>query len=130
MGIINLALAKCDATDAGSQAIEQEIQPVEEEKVKFTKMLLNGTGSRVDQRARAAKGKAKAKAKERKVAMEIELPNLFVTIGARGMGTAATLPPATSLMMVLKEERKEKEKDRRHCPPKPSRKQRKKLWQW
>ena len=122
MGIINLALAKCDATDAGSLAIEQEIQPVEEKKVKFTKMLLNGTGSRVDQRARATKGKAKAKEKERKAAMEIELPNLFVTIGARGMGTAATLPPATSLMMVLKEEPKEKEKEQHRYRQKPSRK--------
>ena len=130
MDIINLALAKCDATDAGSQAIEQEIQPVEEEKVKFTKMLLNGTGSRVDQRARAAKGKAKAKAKERKAAMEIELPNLFVTIGARGMGTAATLPPATSLTRVLKEEQKERGMEQHPYRRKPSRKQRKKSWQW
>ena len=130
MGTTNLGRAKYDATDAELLAIEQEIQPVREEKGRFTKMLLNGTGSRVDQRARAAKGKAKAKAKERKAAMEIELPNLFVTIGARGMGTAATLPPATSLTMVLKEVQKERGKEQHRYRRKPSRKQRKKSWQW
>ena len=130
MDITNLALAKFDATDAGLLAIGQEIHPVGEEKRRYTKMLLNGTGSRVDQRARAAKGKAKAKAKERKAAMEIELPNLFVTIGARGMGTAATLPPATSLTRVLKEEQKERGMEQHRYRRKPSRKQRKKSWQW
>ena len=68
-------------------------------------MLPNGTGSRVVQRAKAAK--VKAKARERKVATIIAaMPNLCATIGARGMGTAATPPPATSLTTDLKEERK------------------------
>ena len=104
MDTTNLARAKYDATDAELQAIEQEIQPVREEKGRFTKMLLNGTGSRVVQRAKAAK--VKAKAKGRKVATAIEVPNLCATIGVRGMAIAATLPPATSLTMDLKEEQK------------------------
>ena len=88
----NLVLAKCDATNAESLAIGQEIHPVGEKKGRYIKMLLNGTGSRVDLRARAAKAKAKAKEKGRKVAMAIEMPNLYATIGARGMAIAATLP--------------------------------------
>ncbi len=55
MGITNLALAKYVATDAVLLAIVQEIQPVREEKGRFTKMLLNGTGSKVVQRAKAEK---------------------------------------------------------------------------
>jgi hypothetical protein len=128
MGITNLALAKFDATAAELLAIEQEIHPVREKKGRFTKMLLNGSGSRVDQRAKAAK--AKAKAKERKVATVIAMSNLCVTIEARGMGTAATLPPATSLTMVLKEVQKERGKEQHRYRRKPSRKQRKKSWQW
>ena len=130
MGITNLALAKFDATDAELLPIGQEIHPVREAKERYIKMLLNGTGSRVDQRARAAKAKAKAKAKERKVATAIEMPNLCATIGARGMGTAATLPPATSLTMVLEEVQKETGKEQHRYRRKPSRKQRKKSWQW
>ncbi len=128
MDTTNLALAKFDATDAELLAIEQEIHRVREEKERVTKILLNGTGSRVDQQAKA--GKAKAKAKVRKVATVIAMPNLCATIGARGMGTAAMLPPATSLTMVLKEDPKERGKERHRYPRKPSRKQRKKSWQW
>ena len=117
MDITNLALAKFDATDAELLAIEQEIHPVREEKGRSIKMLLNGTGSRVDQQAKAAK--AKAKAKERKVATAIEMPNLCATIGARGMGTAATLPPATSLTTDLKEGQKERGKEQRRYRRKP-----------
>ena len=117
MDITNLALTKFDATDAELLAIEQEIHPVREEKGRFIKMLLNGTGSRVDQQAKAAK--AKAKAKERKVATATERANLYATIGAREMGTAATLPPATSLMMVLKEASKEKGKEQHRYRRKP-----------
>ena len=128
MGITNLALAKLSATAAESRAIEQEIHPVREEKGRFIKMLLNGTGSRVDQQAKAEK--AKAKAKERKVATAIEMPNLCATIGARGMAIADMLLPATSLTMVLKEERKERGKEQHRYRRKPSRKLRKKSWQW
>ena len=127
MDTTNLALAKFDATDAVLLAIEQEIHPVREEKGRFIKMLLNGSGSRVDQRAKAAK--VKAKAKERKVATAIEVPNLCATIGVRGMGTAATPPPATSLTTVLKEERKERGKEQHRYRRKPSRKRRNKSWQ-
>ena len=127
MDTTNLVRAKYDATDAELLAIEQEIQPVREEKERFTKMLLNGTGSRVDQRAKAAK--VKAKARERKVATAIEVPNLCAPIGVRGMAIAATLPPATSLTTDLKEERKERGKEQRRYRLKPSRKQRRKSWQ-
>ena len=128
MDTTNLALAKFDATAAELLAIEQEIHPVREEKGRFIKMLLNGTGSRVDQQAKAAK--VKAKTKERKVATAIEVPNLCATIGVRGMAIAATLPPATSLTTDLKEERNERGKEQRRYQQKPSRKQRKKSWQW
>ena len=128
MGITNLALAKFDATAAELLAIEQETQLVRDEKGRFTKTLLNGTGSRMDQQAKGAK--AKAKAKERKVVTVVAMPNLCATIGARGMGTVATLPPATSLTTDLKEERKERGKEQRRYRRKPSRKRRKKSWQW
>ena len=128
MGITNLALAKFDATAAELLAIEQEIQPVREEKERFTKMLLNGTGSRMDQQAKAVK--AKAKGKERKVVTAIAMPNPCATIGARGMGIVDTLPPATSLTTDLKEGQKERGKEQRRYRRKPSRKQRKKSWQW
>ena len=117
MGTTNLGRAKYAAIDAELLAIAQEIQPVREEKERFTKMLLNGTGSRVDQRAKAAK--VKAKARERKVATAIEVPNLCATIGVRGMAIAATLPPATSLMTDLKEERKERGKEQHRYRRKP-----------
>ena len=128
MDTTNLALAKFDATNAELLAIEQEIHPVGEEKGRFTKMLLNGTGSKMVQRAKAAK--VKAKARERKVATAIEVPNLCATIGARGMAIAATLLPATSLTTDLKEERKERGKEQRRYRRKPSRKRRRKSWQW
>ncbi len=48
MDTTNLARTKYDATDAVLLAIEQEIHPVREEKGRFIKMLLNGSGSRVD----------------------------------------------------------------------------------
>ena len=128
MDTTNLALAKFDATSAELLAIAREIHPVREEKGRSIKMPLNGTGSRMDQQAKAAK--VKAKARERKVATAIEVPNLCATIGVRGMAIAATLPPATSLMTDLKEERNERGKEQRRYRPKPSRKQRKKSWQW
>ncbi len=130
MDTTNLVLAKCDATNAESLAIGQEIHPVGEKKGRYIKMLLNGTGSRMDLRARAAKAKAKGKEKERKVAMAIEMPNLYATIGARGMAIAATLPLATSRTTDLKEGRNERGKEQRRYRRKPSRKQRKKSWQW
>ena len=99
MGITNLALAKFDAIAAELLAIAQETQPVREEKGRFTKMLLIGTGSRVDQRAKVAKEKAKGK--ERKVATATERANLCATIGARAMDTVGTGLPATSRTMVL-----------------------------
>ena len=99
MGITNLALAKFDAIAAELLAIAQETQPVREEKERFTKMLLNGTGSRMDRQAKVAK--VKAKAKERKVATATERANLCATIGARGMVTVGTGLRATSRTMVL-----------------------------
>ena len=57
MDTTNLALAKFDATDAELLAMEQEIHPVREEKGRFTKTLLNGTESRMDQQAKGAKAK-------------------------------------------------------------------------
>jgi hypothetical protein len=99
MGTTNLGRAKYAAIDAELLAIAQEIQPVREEKERFIKMLLNGTGSRMDQQAKVAK--VKAKAKERKVATATERANLCATIGARGMDTVGTGLPATSRTMVL-----------------------------
>ena len=99
MGTTNLGRAKYAAIDAELLAIAQEIQPVREEKERFIKMLLNGTGSRMDQQAKVAK--VKAKAKERKVATATERANLCATIGARGMVTVGTGLPATSRTMVL-----------------------------
>ena len=130
MGITNLALAKFDATTAELLAIEQEIHPVREEKERFIKMLLNGIGSKVDQQAKVGKEKAKAKAKGRKVATANERADLCATIGARGMDTVATLLPATSLTMVLKEEPKRKGKEQHRYRREPSRKRRKRSWQW
>ncbi len=69
-----------------------------------------GTGSKTDQRAKVGKARAKAKGKERKVATATGKGNLCATTKARGMGTAAMPPPATSPMMVLKEVPKEKGK--------------------
>ena len=99
MGTTNLGRAKYVAIDAELLAIVQEIQPVREEKERFTKMLLNGIGSRVDQQAKV--GKVKAKVRERKVATATERANLCATIGARGMDTVGTGLPATSRTMVL-----------------------------
>ena len=126
MGITNLALAKFDAIAAELLVIGLEIHPVKEGKGRSIKMPLNGTGSRMVQQAKAAK--VKAKARERKVATAIEMPNLCATIGAKGMDIVATLLPATSLTTDLKEERREK--GQRRYRPKPSRKQRRKSWQW
>ena len=128
MDTTNLALAKFDAIAAELLAIAQGTQPVREEKERFIKMLLNGTGSKMDQQPKVEK--VKAKARERKVATAIEVPNLCATIGARGMAIAATLLPATSLTTALKEKRNEREKEQRRYRQKPSRKQRKKSWQW
>ena len=89
-------------------------------------MLRNGTGSKTDQQAKVGKAKAKARAKERKVATATVRANLCATIGARGMGTAAMPPPATSRTMVLKEVLKEKGKEQHRYRRKPLRKQRKK----
>ena len=128
MDTINLALAKFDATSVELLAIAREIHPVKEEKGRSIKMPLNGTGSKMDQQPKVEK--VKAKARERKVATAIEVPNLCATIDLRGMAIAATLPPATSLTTDLKEERKERGKEQRHYRLKPSRKRRKKSWQW
>ena len=126
MGITNLALAKFDATAAELLAIAQGTQPVREEKERFIKMLLNGTGSRMDQQAKVAK--VKAKAKERKVATATERAKLCATIEARGMDTVGTGLPATSRTMVLKEVQKGKGKEQHRYRQKPSRKRRKKSW--
>jgi hypothetical protein len=99
MGTTNLGRAKYVAIDAELLAIAQEIQPVREEKERFTKMPLNGSGSRMDQLTKV--GKEKAKGKERKVATATERANLCATIGARGMVTVGTGLPATSRTMVL-----------------------------
>ena len=107
-----------------------EIPPAKGKKGRFTKMLRNGSGSKVDQQAKVEKAKAKAKAKGRKVAAATERADLCATIGARGMGTAATPLPATSLTMVLKEVPKERGKEQHRYRRKPSRKRRKKSWQW
>ncbi len=64
-------------------------------------MLRNGSESKTGQHPKVGKAKGKARAKGRKVATVIEMPNLCATIGARGMGTAATPPPGTSLTTVL-----------------------------
>ncbi len=96
-----------------------EIPPAKEEKGRFTRTLQNGSGSRTDQQAKAGKGKAKAKGRARKAAMATEGVNLCATIGARGMGIAAMLPPATSLMMVLREASKEKGKEQHRYRQKP-----------
>ncbi len=96
-----------------------EIPPAKDEKEKFTRMLRNGSGSRADRQAKAGKEKEKAKGKERKVATATERANLYATIGAKGMGTAATLPRATFLMMVLKEASKEKGMEQHHYRRKP-----------
>ena len=91
-------------------------------------MLRNGTGSKTVHRAKV--GKARAKEKERKEEKEIVRGNLCATIGAKETATAAMLPPATSLMMVLKEVPNERGKEQHRYLRKPSRKQRRKSWQW
>ncbi len=68
---------------------------------------------------RAKVGKARAKGKERKVEMETERANLYAITGAKATAIVAMLQHATSLIMVRKEELKEKGKGQRHCPPKP-----------
>ena len=128
MATPSLVLAKCRVTVVESGAIAREIHPAEQGKVKFIRMPRNGSGSKTVHHVKV--GKARAKEKERKVEMAIERANLCATIGVKGTATAAMLQPATSLMMVLREEPKEKEKERRHCPPKPLRKQRRKSLQW
>ena len=96
-----------------------EIPPAKGEKGRFTRMLRNGSGSKTDQLAKAGKGKVKAKAKERKVATATERANLCATTGARGMDIVVTLQPATSPMMVLKEEQKGKGTEQHRYRPKP-----------
>ena len=71
---------------------------------------------------KGAKVEAKAKAvgKERKAGWATGTPNPFATIGARGMGTAATPRLATYPTTVPKEARKEKgKKGQRHYRPRP-----------
>ena len=80
-------------------------------------MPQNGSGSKTVHHVKV--GKARAKEKERKVEMEIEKGNLYVIIGANATAIVAMLQHATSLMMVRKEELKEKGMEQRHCPPKP-----------
>ncbi len=100
-------------------AIEQVIHSVREKKGRSIRMLLNGIGSKMDQQAKVGKARAKAKGKERKVATATERANLCATIGVRGTDTAATLPPATSLMMVLKVGPKGKGKELNRYQRKP-----------
>ncbi len=128
MATLSPVLAKCRVTVAESGAIALEIHPAEQRKEKFIRMPRNGSVSKTVHHVKV--GKARAKEKERKEETETVRVNLCATIGAKGTATAAMLQRATSLMMVLKEKQKEKGKERRHCPPKPLRKQRKKSWQW
>jgi hypothetical protein len=99
------------------------IQPVRVRKEKFTRMLRNGSESKMEHEPKGAKAKAKVKAKgvekERKAGWATGTPNPFATIGARGMGTAAMQQLAISPTMVLKVGRKEKGKmGQHHCRPK------------
>jgi hypothetical protein len=128
MATLSLVLVKCRVTVAESGAIAREIHPGEQRKEKFIRMPRNGSGSKTVHHVKV--GKARAKEKERKVETEIVRVNLCATIGAKGTATAAMLQRATSLMMVLKDEQKEKGKEQRYCSPKPLRKQRKKSLQW
>ncbi len=88
------------------KGIELEIPPAKGKKGRFIEMLQSGSGSRTGQRAKP--GGVKVKAKGRKGVTEIARANLCATTGAREMDTVVTLPPATSPMMVLKEEQKGK----------------------
>jgi hypothetical protein len=110
--------------------LRKNILPVGAKKGRSIKTLPNGTGNKTDQRAKSGKAKVKAKAKGRKVVTATVKANLCATIGARGMGTAAMPPPATSLMMVLKEVPKEKGKEQQRYRRKPLSERRKKSWQW
>ncbi len=117
MGTPNPALGKLPATTVELKDIELEIPPAKVKKGRFTRMLQNGSGSRMGRRAKP--GKVKAKAKERKGVTEIAKANLCATTGARGMVTVVMLPPATSLTMVHKEEPKGKGKEQHRYRPKP-----------
>ncbi len=65
MGTRSLDLICNAATDAGSKDTELMILPVKERKEKFTRMLRNGSGSRMDHKLKGAKAKAKEKEKEK-----------------------------------------------------------------
>ena len=83
-------------------------------------MQRNGTESKMVHEPNGAKAKAKAKEKERKAGWATGTPNPFVTIGARGMGTAAMQQLATSRTIVPKEVIKEKgKKGQHHYRPMP-----------
>ncbi len=62
---------------------------------RFTRMLRNGSGSKTEHEPKVRM--AKVKGKERKAEKETATSNLFATIGARGMGTAALQQLATFL---------------------------------
>ena len=128
MATPSLVLAKCRVTVAESGAIARVIHPAEQGKARFIRMPRNGSGSKTVHHAKV--GKARAKEKERKGEMEIVRGNLCATIGAKETATAAMLQLATSPTMVLKEEQREREKEQHRYRRKPSRKQRKKSWQW
>jgi hypothetical protein len=125
MGTHSLDLECKAATAAGSRGTVLEILPARERKEKFTRMRRIGTANKMGHEPKGAKvterAMAKAKEKERKAGWATGTPNPCATIGARGMDTAATLQPASSPTMVLKEETKEKEKmvQQHHCRPKP-----------
>ncbi len=77
-------------------------------------MHRNGNERKMVHEPNGAKTKAKAKEKERKAGWATGTPNPFVTIGARGMGTAAMQQLATSRTMVRREVIKEREKKGQH----------------
>ena len=106
------------ATAAGSRGTVLEILPARERKEKFTRMLRNGSESKMVHEPKGAK--AKAKEKERKAGWATGTSNPFATIGERGMGTAAMQRLAISPTMVPKEVRKEKgKKGQHHYRPRP-----------
>ncbi len=83
-------------------------------------MHRNGIESKMVHELNGAKAKAKAKEKGRKAGWATGTPNPFVTIGARGMGTAAMQQLVTSRTMVRRGGIKEKEKKgQQHYRPIP-----------
>jgi hypothetical protein len=114
----SLDLVRYPATAAGEKGTDLETLLAKERKEKFTRMHRNGIESKIVHDLNEAKEKAKAKERERKAGWATGTPNPFVTIGARGMGTAVMQLLVTSRTMVRKEVRKEKEKkgQRRYRP--------------